>query len=113
MPSPSEFRDGFHLSSVKDFEVGNFRLRTPARVEHVVVKTNRVYNFPTTLSLVGRLATKDRDKAESELLSKVKSRLCGESKIIMSEYGSPYECRFDPESFEVAAVSTTEGKACA
>jgi hypothetical protein len=127
MPSPSQFSAGFGLKP--DDGSGDFlftmmdgskkyALEGTPKVEHHVMKTNRLYNFPTLLKF--KLVEDDAKKRSSaekkpkvtkkkatglskELLTQVKNHLCGRTKIILSEYGSPYECKFDEDSFQVTA----------
>jgi regulator of replication initiation timing len=126
MPSPSQFSAGFGLKP--DDGSGDFvftvmdgskkyALEGTPKVEHHVMKTNRLYHFPTFLKF--KLADDDAKKQSSaekkqkttkkkkatgltkELLDQVKHHLCERTKIILSEYGSPYECKFDEDSFQV------------
>jgi hypothetical protein len=99
MPSPSQFRTGFQLTK-EQLTFHHFKLTKQPEIKHVVMKTNRLYHFPLLFTFTrqdGEATKKDQNK----LLEELKQSLCKESKIVLSEYGSPYECSIDEKSFHV------------
>lgn len=84
MPSPSAFRNAFDLKIGTKF--GPLTL-TNVSVKHNCVKKYVEYEFPTTLTFTGKEYTSA--KLKSSLLKALKG-----DKIVMSNYGSPYECKF-------------------
>jgi len=112
MPSVTAFRHGFNfvdpieISAQRDDEAVKYSLVHPPTIEHVVIRQNREYEFPTTMQF-SRSASKSSTSAnhgEKQLvLEAIKRRLIGDGqkKIIYSEYGSPYECFYDAKSFKV------------
>ena len=103
MPSPSAFRKGFGLD---DLVLKNFKLRQAPKVGHQVVKTYKMYHFPIQFQF-----DRTNQKADSKaLLKELQAMLVKEKKTILSDYGNPYLCYFDRDSFKLIEEKEEEGE---
>lgn len=87
MPDPSTFLKKFKLK--KGLVIDDYKLKS-IRIEHEVIKTYKLYQYPITLEW--KFLNK---KSSTSLITKFKSKLykmIGKTIIINSHYGNPYRC---------------------
>jgi len=121
MPSPSAFKKGVGLADGSTF--GSFEV-VSCTCGHEMVRQNELYRFP--LEILLRMAPKKRARqrdphaareqpTEKGALGALKKHLSG-SRLIYSEYGSPYDCTVGPlherrDAQEGLLAFTATGKA--
>jgi hypothetical protein len=91
MPSAALFQKGFGLEEGQ--HLGPFLIRS-ASVQHVTKKEFELYEFPIKLELEWDSAKEKQPPSAESILKETLERDVTEPRIIPSEYGSPYECKF-------------------
>jgi hypothetical protein len=91
MPSAALFQKGFGLGEGQ--HLGPFLIRS-ASVQHVTKEEFELYEFPIKLELEWDSAKEKQPPSAASILSETLEREVAEPRIIPSEYGSPYECKF-------------------
>jgi hypothetical protein len=100
MPSPTAFRRGYGIAVGDSLTIGTCTATIrESRVQHIVVREFERYEFPSkiTFSLSNSSSrTTPLPKPEAVLEALIR-HTCADTdatKLIYSEYGSPYQCKF-------------------
>jgi hypothetical protein len=103
MPSASQFKNAYGV--LKGGSLGKRFKILSSQVDHVPIKERQQYEYPTTLILTSQDPNADvtSRNAQREVKKAWKKEVEGQgnSKIVYSAYGSPYECSFSEPSLRV------------
>jgi hypothetical protein len=94
---------------------------TAAHVGHEVLSQNERYAFPTELHFkaegAAQTTTRQRTRrgvpASADALARALREALGDTHIVRSAYGSPYECRYDLKTLKVASSPPPQDDAAA
>ena len=99
MPHPVAFMKAFKLE--KGTTVNGWEI-VKATVKELLVEQYHLYHFPITVTVVGE------NKMTKNKLVEMMEDFTGDSRIVMSPYGNPYQCVI--EDWHVSQMVDTAGK---